>query len=45
MDEGLQHQSIAFDELQVTMQAELRAAQDAIVDLQTAVAALADDDS
>lgn len=41
MDEAIQHICIAFDELQMTMQAELRAAQDEIATLQAQVAALA----
>ncbi|MBR0407702.1 MAG: hypothetical protein IJI53_06670 [Clostridia bacterium] len=43
MDEALQHICIAFDELQMTMQAELRAAQDEIVTLKAQVAALAEE--
>lgn len=42
MDEALQHVSIAFDELQMTTQAELRAAQSEIATLKAQVAALAE---
>lgn len=41
MDMAIQHICIAFDELQMTMQAELRAAQDEIATLKARVAALA----
>ena len=40
MEEALQHISIAFDEMQMTTQAELRAAQDEIATLKAQVAAL-----
>ena len=40
MEEALQHIAIAFDELQMTTQAELRAAQDDITTLKAQVAAL-----
>lgn len=42
MDEALQHICIAFDELQMTMQAQLRAAEDEITTLKAQAAALAD---
>lgn len=40
MDEALQHYAIAFDEMYMTTQAELRAAQDDIATLKAQVAAL-----
>jgi len=43
MDEALQHVCIAFDELQMTMQAELRDAQDEIATLKAQVAAIGGD--
>lgn len=43
MDEALQHICIAFDELQMTMQAELRDAQDEIATLKAQVAAIGGD--
>ena len=43
MDEAIQHLAVAFDELQMTMQAELRAAQDEIITLKAQVAALAEE--
>ena len=42
-DEALQHVAIAFDELQMTLQAELRAAQDEIATLKAQVEALGGD--
>ena len=42
MDGALQHISIAFDELQMTMQAKQRDAEDRIATLEAQVAALAD---
>lgn len=42
MDEAIQHIAVAFDELQMTMQAKLRDAEDRIVTLEAQVAALDD---